>query len=276
MIVKKINEIKSSKINNIKIALLSDIHYSKEITIKFLDELYLELKNGKPNYICIAGDLLDESKNADNIIFNWLEKLSSLCPLLICIGNHDVLNKKRFKEEYAPNNSFFFKLNQRKNIYVLDNRSIKLNGILFHGYKEKWNFCRGRVIYSFDNFQKNLNIKKYQIDTSSYNILITHSPESIIKSPKKVINNDFVNNMDLILCGHMHNGMVPTKIKGNRGMVGPHKKLFPSFARGIYKFNNTNILVSGGITKVSNIAPLGLKKINNWYAHEITYIIIDK
>ncbi len=50
-------------IKDIKIALLSDIHYSPNYNLKIFEKLTTQIKNNIPNYICILGDILDNSFN---------------------------------------------------------------------------------------------------------------------------------------------------------------------------------------------------------------------
>ena len=54
----------------------------------------------------------------------------------------------------------------------------------------------------------------------------------------------------------MHNGMVPHFIKGNFGIINPKRELFTEYARGFKCINNTNIITSGGITKLSKSSKL--------------------
>ena len=60
----------NKNINDIKIALLSDIHYHPEFNTKIFNSLLKQIKKNKPNYICIAGDILDNTniKKIDTLI----------------------------------------------------------------------------------------------------------------------------------------------------------------------------------------------------------------
>ena len=53
----------------------------------------------------------------------------------------------------------------------------------------------------------------------------------------------------------MHNGMMPFYldkiIKGNRGLMSPDNRLFADNTRGVKDINNTHLIISGGITKLS-------------------------
>jgi hypothetical protein len=61
----------------------------------------------------------------------------------------------------------------------------------------------------------------------------------------------------------------------NVGLIAPNKRLFPKFARGIIKNKNV-IVISSGITKISNSAGKALKWLNIFFPIGINYIEISK
>ena len=70
----------SKNVSDIKIALLSDIHYYPKYNTKILDRLLKQIQDNKPNYLCIAGDILDFTNITDfSKIINWLKKITSIC-----------------------------------------------------------------------------------------------------------------------------------------------------------------------------------------------------
>ena len=94
-----------------------------------------------------------------------------------------------------------------------------------------------------NDFYKCLNNLK--INKKYYNVLLCHSPINICD--KEILKNK---NIDLILCGHMHGGIVPKcmrKIFKYNGLISPNKKLFPKYAYGNLEIGNTEIIISSGI-----------------------------
>ncbi len=266
--------IKSTKLNT-KIALLSDLHYVKGYDNNILSNIIEEIKNIKPNYICLPGDILDESINGDDIILDFFKNLSNYSKIIISLGNHDVTAIIKHKQSYYSNKEWFNRLNNIKNVIVLDNEQYIDNNIIFTGYNSPFN----RYKYEdnpiiFLNDLKNLNFK---IDNTKYNILLCHSPQSVLGN-KKLYNHDFIKNQDLILCGHMHNGLVPKILEKlvpkNRGFIGPGATIFPKYSKGKYTFNNTTVIISKGILKFSNHAPKFLYPFNKMYPYEIEIIEI--
>ena len=85
---------------------------------------------------------------------------------------------------------------------------------------------------------------------------------------------DIIKELDinLVLCGHMHGGIVPyfmRKIFKNIGFISPNKKLFPKYSYGKLKILKTNIIISSGI----KVIPI---KILNIFKPEIVSIKIWK
>ena len=84
---------------------------------------------------------------------------------------------------------------------------------------------------------------------------------------------------DIVLSGHMHNGVVPPIIDelfdNNRGIIAPNKRIFPKNARGVIKDNNI-IVISSGVTKISSSAGKALKWLDIFFPIGINYIEISK
>lgn len=258
----------NSKIN-LSIALLSDIHYSNK-NKKVLNKILLKFNNIKPDYICIPGDILDESTDYDKNVYNFFVSLSKISKVIISLGNHDIsiINKK---QKYFDN-KWYLNLKDIKNVYVLNNKQITFNNITFTGYnsplKDKY----------LDNPINTLNdLKNLDFKTNYFNILLTHSPQSIL-GLDELYNNNFIKKQDLILCGHMHNGLIPhifNKYNFHIGLIGPTKRLFPKYSRGIFKINNTYLIISKGITKLAKHSYF-LRPFNILYPIDIEIINIRK
>ena len=76
-------------IKETKLVLFSDLHYYQGYNQKILNRLLNQTKEANPNYICIAGDVLDYSSVSDfNILFTWLERVTSIPDEGISTGCH--------------------------------------------------------------------------------------------------------------------------------------------------------------------------------------------
>ena len=252
---------------NTNIILISDIHYYSKNDIIYLNKILNKISKLNANYIWISGDIIDQYNIKDEYCFiDWLKKLSSIAKTIISIGNHEYYIDKKTKK-YGFNNKLFNKINNLNNIYLLDNKSVILDNINFIGltlpieYYYKYNESYDKFLGYINNINVN---KKY------YNVLLCHSPVNIIN--KEVVEKL---NVDLILCGHMHGGMMPKifrPILKRRGLISPSKKLFPKIVYGNIKINNTNIIITSGITVLSNLNCF--KKFKNLFSGEIVKIKI--
>ena len=237
-IINKVYNIESNL--NKKIVLISDIHYSNKKDINKLNYILDNIKKLKPNYICIPGDIIDESNIEDEKDFiRWLKKLSKISKVIISIGNHEFYINKH-KNIFGLNKVFLEKISSIENVYLLDNKNIVIDNINFIGITLPLEYYGEKNIESVNKYLNKIKLyKKY------YNILLCHSTLNICNS--KILKDK---NIDLILCGHMHGGIVPNfmrKIFKNRGFISPNKKLFPKITYGYLKIGNTNIIISSGI-----------------------------
>ena len=259
---------------NINIALISDIHYSYKVNKKILNKVLNKFKNLKPDYICIPGDILDEATDYDKNVYDFFEKLTKISKVIVSLGNHDLATFKKSKM-YYNDTKWYNNLKTIKDLYILNNEQITFNNITFTGYTTLFD---ENNIYN-DNPNNTLNdLKKLNFNINKYNILLCHSPQSILGN-NKLYDNHFIKNQNLILCGHMHNGMVPPIIdkifKTNTGIIAPKKKLFPKYSRGSFSFNNTTLIICKGITKLAKHSNI-LRPFNFLYPIEIEMISINK
>lgn len=249
----------NNKLNK-SIVLISDIHYQDKKDIKLLNNLLDNIKKIKPDYICIPGDIINKSSLKDEEEFiNWLKKLSKISKVIISLGNHEFYIKPH-KKIYSLNKPLFEKIENIKNLYLLDNKNVVIDNINFIGFTIPMKYYKE---IKHKDFHKCLNNLK--IDKKYYNILLIHSPMNI--SNEEILKN---RNIDLLLCGHMHGGIVPRcmrKIFKNNGLISPKKKLFPKNVYGYLKIDNTNIIISSGI----KVIPF---RIINMFSPEVVNIKI--
>ena len=272
--ISKNNYFINSKDINKKILLLTDIHYYQKKDMKKLNNVLNSIKNESFDYICIVGDFIDIGSIKDmDLYIDWLNELAKIKKVFISLGGHDII-KAKGKYEYYYNKEFFDKLKKINNLYLLDNDIYEEDGIRFIGltlpldyyykYKENTNYFMRYVNNTFDTF-----------DDSKYNILLCHTPVPITN----IVNyNDvkLLNNIQLILCGHTHAGIVPKfmrKIMRGRGIFSPNSnKMFPKNTYGLVKRYNTDIVISSGITKASHTNRFSF--LDGLFDKELTFIEI--
>lgn len=266
--------------SNIKIALISDIHFDVDYDVLILEKILENLKINKPNYICIAGDIIDNSdliynEKVMDQLRNFIKKLSFIASTIVSIGNHDI-TCGRNSSNIIDINKWFMTLNTIENVYYLYNKSLVRDKICFTSYNPPYQYYKKKEHIKI--FINDID-KKISMNKKYYNILLCHSPINVLK--KESLNKSKqLKKANLILSGHMHNGLV-FKIfdhKGNRGLIDPYKRLSPRYARGMVKQNIDNkeitLVISGGVLKFSNTAPKIFKHFNKLFPISIEYINI--
>lgn len=260
---------------------ISDIHFNTDTSLSKLNKLTTEIKKNNPDYIMISGDLIDEPKIIKNKykikeLLQFLSNLSEITKIFISLGNHDIFSPEDLK--------FFNKLNELKNIYILDNDCYKDEFIYISGLTLPNNYY-----YNITHEESSEVLVKH---LSNNRKLISKLPRELpkvilIHSPIKLTNKEVLNKLkeyDLILSGHTHNGMVPGILKSlfpkNKGLIAPNKTLFPEIAKGKIEVNQDNkkitIIINGAITKLSSKSSKILSKLNIVYPISINKIIITK
>lgn len=260
---------------------ISDIHFNTNTSLSKLNKLTTEIKKNNPDYIMISGDLIDEPKIIKNKykikeLLQFLSNLSEITKIFISLGNHDIFSSEDLK--------FFNKLNELKNIYILDNDCYKDEFIYISGLTLPNNYY-----YNITHEESSEVLVKHLTNNRK---LISKLPRELpkvilIHSPIKLTNKEVLNKLkeyDLILSGHTHNGMVPGILKSlfpkNKGLIAPNKTLFPEIAKGKIEVNQDNkkitIIINGAITKLSSKSSKILSKLNIVYPISINKIIITK
>lgn len=267
-------------IKETKIALLSDIHYHSNYNQKIFDNIITQIKNNKPDYINIAGDILDSSntKNLDKLK-NFLEQLSKIAPTIVVIGNHDEKMGQMHKWKFEPSKRLIELLNSIPNIHLLRDETYTKDNITFYGIDFSYQYYE-KDFETYESFCNELKDKKCNIPKDTYNIMLIHTPINIYNFLKKNPNHK-LNNSDLILSGHMHNGCLPFWIsntlnklfKTSRSIISPTRKIFPKYAQGrIYEKDG---YVYEGLMKFSNSTKI-FNKIDFIYHKQVTFITIKK
>lgn len=254
---------------------IGDIHYNETTSTKKLEYIKYAIEDAHPDYIFITGDLLDRPKITKNkekikLLVSWLNSLGNIAKVFISLGNHDIILEEDYK--------FFNKLNDINNIYVLNNQSYEDENVFISGFTLPTNYYYNIEKHEdedalLETLQNNFNLVT-NLPKKKYKVALIHSP--ILLSEKKVI--EKLKENDLILSGHMHNGLIPRIldkiIKNNYGLISPDKRLFAKNTRGKIKTKYYTIIITGGITKLSPSSTKILSKLNGLYPISINKITV--
>lgn len=269
---------------NAKICLITDLHFCPEYNLDILENIKENVLKNNPDYICLSGDIMDTYKvvydECMNTLKDFIKSLATIGQVIVSLGNHDIslVEKKLFSEKvYKGNiedvNNWFLELNKIENVYYINNKSLVRNDLCFVGYNPDFEYYLKEDTKDFiKDIDSKLNMnKKY------YNILLCHSPVCVF-NPLTLKYSKQIKKADLILSGHMHNGMILKCFDwgGNFGLISPLKKLFPRYARNraVKKIDDKeiNLIISGGIIKISNVNIKPIRKLNKLFPRSIVYI----
>lgn len=254
---------------------IGDIHYNETTSAKKLEYIKYAIEDAHPDYIFITGDLLDRPKITKNkekikLLVSWLNSLGNIAKVFISLGNHDIILEEDYK--------FFNKLNDINNIYVLNNQSYEDENVFISGFTLPTNYYYNIEKHEdedalLETLQNNFNLVT-NLPKKKYKVALIHSP--ILLSEKKVV--EKLKEYDLILSGHMHNGLIPRIldkiIKNNYGLISPDKRFFAKNTRGKIKTKYYTIIITGGITKLSPSSTKILSKLNGLYPISINKITV--
>lgn len=264
-----------------KICLISDIHYSHNYDLKIFDEIIINIDKNKPDYICITGDIVDDVSVLDGIkkenLTKFIKNLSLLAPVILSKGNHDETLFIKHKPFYKPNEDYFLSLNTIENVYYLNNKTLIRGPLAFTGISLDFDWYYNKKHEEPKSFSKQLDEKIKKIDIQKYNILLCHTPSCILRE-EVLRESNMISKFDLVLSGHIHNGLVFNFLDNNqsRGFVGPFNKFFPKYAKGkiTKKLNDKdiNLIICGGVIKFSEDSPKFFQKMNKFYPIHIDYI----
>ena len=277
--IRKSSFIRGNK--SFKILMFGDLHYSKNYSIKKLKKLKKVVACSNPDYLIIAGDLIDStnfiySHSSKEILLDWIQELAQICIVLIVLGNHDICYyQSKLLSDF--NSAFWKEINKIKNVYVSHyNKFYQDDSVNIYLHEEGLDYYKNSI-ENKDILIANLKKANFNISKDKVNILVIHSPILLSDSLVSSLIGDF----DFIFSGHMHNGMIPypfDKIKGNTGIIAPDKSLFPDNARGTKDINvgdkDIHLIINGGITKLSECTNV-LSKFNNIYKMNIDEIEIN-
>lgn len=225
---------------------LSDLHIRKSTSKRRLEGLLPQIrKTKKLDAIFIAGDLMDSADQALNPAvakraIKWLTTLAKIAPVFLIYGNHDVQNflpGGSSCRNYVIPKAFRQKIAKVPGLTVLSNEIAKTKDFVVAGLELDDKYYdikphRHKIIENRTVLQKQLDQflqQKCQNLPNLPKIFLTHSPVHGDLLKEKL--QDF----DVILAGHMHNGCLPRpllRLPGTRGLVAPNKDLFPKYARG--------------------------------------------
>ena len=214
--------------NGYRIAQVSDLH-NAEMGEDNKDLLAM-LQEAAPDIIAITGDLIDSRNTDTEIARRFVQEAAKIAPVYYVTGNHEARTDAYEELKAEMTAAGVILLEDEKAEISLEGQTITLIGINDPSFQTDYLFGDSKTVM-------NTKLSALHKDKNSYTILLSHRPELF----DAYVEND----IDLVLSGHAHGGQFRLPFIG--GLVAPNQGLFPEYDAGLYKKDNTNMLVSRGI-----------------------------
>lgn len=226
----------SFQTEEIRAVFLSDLHnrtYGKNN-----DKLLEAIRQARPDLILIGGDMLVGKPGVSWLpAYDFVSALPEIAPVYYASGNHE----ERMKEEPER---YGDEITNYQN-------ALKDCGVIFLENDAKMVRCRGvdlcicgleLPMSVYRKFHKAPVSERTITDCVGakkpvYTILLAHNPSYVPAYEKW--------GADLILCGHLHGGLV--RIPGFGGVVTPQGFLFPKYSGELTEENGKHVVVSRGL-----------------------------
>ena len=280
----------SGQSKSLKIAVISDIHFSRLVKNLKLRAIIKQFELARPDYIFIPGDLIDtlecvDSESERQRFLNFLQNLtaiSSVRKMIVGLGNHDFYRIPENKKGWliVRNQTFLRSLRQVPKLVLLDDQIYQDDDIYCFGYTQKKSYYTEDGVNFAENAEAQLedltktlaNLPEPPTDKLKFALI--HAPTHLQTPDIEFLLQPF----DYILSGHMHNGLVPPVLdefwRNQKGIISPTKKLFSGACRHTLKTYDDKLIVVGPVTTFH--AHLGLlEKLNVFYPTYLTYLEIS-
>lgn len=195
------------------------------------------IKKASPDYILIAGDMINGSTKRDVArVITLLEKLANEYPVYYAPGNHEMKWSMNDPESFSD---FVVELT-RVGVIYLDNDDVIIQ-------KGNAQISVTGLNLPKEYFGKGRNVKPLTIrgmeelagkaTKDAYRILLAHMPEYFTTYAEW--------GADLVISGHIHGGIVRLPILG--GVISPRYHLFPKYDAGKFTRGDHVMLLSRGL-----------------------------
>ena len=219
-----------------KILLISDLH-KKRYGDKF-DNLINSIEVCEPDLIFFAGDLYSRDETDMKPKIFLMKRLSKIAPAYYVPGNHEINNMGMFNALciILEENGIHVLRNTHERIYM-GNDFINIYGtqLPLNCYVNK----EGKYTHLKGISEKYLEKNLGKTNKNECNLLLSHNP-FFFESYEKW-------GADLVFSGHCHGGIVRLPFIG--GLLSPERKLLPKYTKGVYKKNNSQMILTAGLGK---------------------------
>lgn len=218
-----------------KFILISDLH--NQVYGKDNKCIFDKIKQEKPDYIIIAGDMMVRrvTENFKKALA-FMKEISKYCPVFYGNGNHE--QKLKSLDETRELYYQYIKELESYGIVHLENKTTEIirnnEKIYITGLELEKEFFskRKRPKLTKEHLEELIGIKK-----EGFQILIAHNPMYFKEYAEW--------GADVVMSGHVHGGIVRLPMLG--GVISPELIFFPEYYGGIYSKNGSKMVLSRGL-----------------------------
>ncbi len=233
-------------VGRLRIAQLADSHVGTSFSGKEFGEYLSRIEKQNPDVLLITGDFVDDSTSKEDMLDACaaLGNTNIKYGIYYCFGNHDKGYYNNESRGYDGNE--LTEQLEKNNVTVLEDESILIDDRFYIvGRKDRSEEQNGSGRLTTADLLEGL-------DNSKYIIVMDHQPHEFDAQAETAA--------DLVLSGHTHGGqLIPINRVGE--LIGEN-----DLAYGIEKINNTNFIVTSGISDWSIQFKTGCKS---------EYVMID-
>ena len=215
-------------LEGLRIAQITDIHFSAYLGVKELERAISMANETKPHLVLLTGDFITVRRDPLDRCLNLLRQLRAEAGVFGCLGNHEIIADC---EDYAEMAA------ARLGIRILRGRSKQLN---FGGAT----LNLGGVDYQRSQFPY-LRGAESMIMPGAVNLLMSHNPDVFPIAAAQ--------GWQAIVSGHTHGGQINFELLGEQLNVA---RFFTPYVYGLYRERGSAIYVSRGLGTVG--APIRL------------------
>ncbi len=222
--------------NGFKIVQLSDFH--SQGYRNTTEDIINKVKDINPDIIVMTGDMVSWDIEDIEEVKILIKSLAELYPIYYIDGNHEHLAEILRPGKYVAFMEFMKELGVTtiKNDYIEIYKGDK--SINLYGINLPLDGATGLYVNRFQLEENYVEKTLPEADKEKFNILLAHTP-TFIKQYSQW-------GADIVLAGHMHGGIVRIPFT-NIGLLSPGRTIFPRYAAGKFKVNDTTMIVNRGI-----------------------------
>lgn len=222
-----VNENIPDSFDGFVIAQISDLHNAT------LDEnngsIAEAIKENSPDIIVVTGDMIDSRHTDIPCALSLAKELTAIAPTYYVTGNH---------EKRIAGNEEFEKSLSSLGVKVMKNEKCKIekggDSITLIGIDDPTYQKTDPAL--FPDLIAGI-LDDLSDDSDGYRVLLSHRPELIETYAEA--------DVDLVFSGHAHGGQFRLPFIG--GLFSPGQGLFPKYTSGLYRVDDTDMIVSRGI-----------------------------